>query len=382
MVSRNLMNSKIRKKITLVGHPYAPIGMGEHIRCTYRAFKSVRVNPNLMDIYGLVPPETDQQLEFANNITDSFGDINIFHINGDEVEQTMEHLSNKQKLSGYNIIYPAWELSQYPDVWARQLDYYFEEIWGPSKFVCDSLTTACSKPVIHMPLACEVFFSSFLGRRYFGIPETDYVFLFFYDLRSYSTRKNPRGVIEAFRRLMLLRPFSNVSLVIKVNGGDLYPDRVSSLRQELESLANHMVLIDQVMTDNEVKNLIRCCDCFVSLHRSEGYGRGISEAMLLGKPVIATAYSGNMDFMEEHASFYVNYRLVPLSEGDYPHWQGQEWADPDLDHAAYFMSLLADQPNLGREVGMRARTHIIKYFGYRPVGLRYKARLESLFSQY
>lgn len=369
--------NKNANTIALVGHPYAPIGRGEDVRCTFRALRSVGVRSPLLDIYGLVPPETDQQWEFAKYRSDSLGDINIFHINGDEVEHALAHLSHKQAWNGYHIVYPAWELSRYPEIWARQLDR-FEEIWAPSKFICDSLAAVCSKPVVHMPLACEVLLSSFLGRRYFGIPETDYAFLFFYDIRSYTTRKYPQGVIESFRRFLLKRPIAKASLIIKINGGELHPAGVDYLRQELDSLDGHTVLIDRVMTDNEVKNLVRCCDCFVSLHRSEGYGRGIAEAMVLGKPVIATAYSGNMDFMDVNMAFHVNYRLIPLSEGEYPHWQEQKWAEPDLDQAAHFMTLLFDNPNLGREMGQRASAHMRKYFGYRPSGLRYKSRLDDI----
>lgn len=376
MIPRYAMNKKA-STIVLVGHPYAPIGMGQHIRCTFRALRSVGVRPSLLDVFGLVMPETDQQLEFAKYSSESLGGINIFHINGDEVEQTLAHLSHKQAWNGYNIIYPLWELSRYPEIWARQLDR-FEEIWAPSKFVHDSLAAVCSKPVVHMPMACEVLLSSFLGRRYFGIPETDYAFLFFYDLRSYTTRKNPQGVIEAFRRFLSKKPFAKASLVIKINGGDLNSAVVEQLRQELESIAGHMVLINRVMTDNEVKNLVRCCDCFVSLHRSEGYGLGIAEAMVLGKPVIATTYSGNMDFMDVNTAFPVNYRLIPLSEGEYPHWQEQKWADPDLDQAAYFMTLLVDDPNLGTEIGRCANARMRKHFGYRSSGLRYRARLETI----
>lgn len=373
------MNSDVvnKKSIVLLGHPFTPIGRGEDVRCTFRSLRSVGVRSSIVDIYGLVPPEADQQLEFAKYLTDLSGDINIFHINGDEVENALAHLSHKRAWNGYNIVYPAWELSLYPEVWARQLDR-FDEIWAPSKFVRDSLAAVCSKPVVHMPLACEVLLASFLSRRYFGISETDYVFLFFYDLRSYTTRKNPQGVVEAFRRFLAKRPFAKASLIIKINGGDLYPAGVEHLRKELDSLEGHTVLINRVMTDNEVKNLIRCCDCFVSLHRSEGYGRGISEAMILAKPVIATAYSGNMDFMDVNTAFNVNYRLIPLSEGEYPYWKGQVWADPDLDQVAHFMTMLVDDPNLGREIGRRASAHMRKHFGYRPSGLRYRSRLDDI----
>jgi glycosyltransferase involved in cell wall biosynthesis len=229
-----------------------------------------------------------------------------------------------------------------------------------------------------MPLACEILLSSFLSRRYFGIPESDYVFLFFFDARSYPTRKNPQGVINAFRHLLSLRPYAKTRLILKVNGSELDPQSMEQLRNDLSDMISHVTLLHRVLSDNEVKNLVRCCDCFISLHRSEGYGRGIAEAMYLGKPVIATAYSGNMDFMTSDTSLEVGYQLVPVGSGEYPHWQDQVWANPDVDQATKYMVTLIDNPSFGWEIGRRASVHIRKNFGYRTTGLRYRQRLEHI----
>lgn len=363
--------------VCLVGHPYAPIGMGEHVRCTYRALQSVGIRATLTDIYKLVQPDADELTEFSGACADHPSDINVFHINGDEVEQALAHLSHHQPWNGYNIIYPAWELARYPEEWATQLDR-FDEIWAPSRFIQEALVSVCTQPVVHMPLACEVMLSSFLSRRYFGIPESEYVFLFFFDVRSYSQRKNPQAVVEAFRRLLSLRPYARTRLVLKVNGAELAPQSMEQLREDLDDVINHITFLHRMMTDNEVKNLVRCCDCFVSLHRSEGYGRGIAEAMYLGKPVIATAYSGNMDFMTSDTSLEVGYHLVPVGEGEYPHWQDQVWANADVDQATKHMITLIDDPSFGLELGRRASVHIRNGFGYRTSGLRYRQRLDHI----
>jgi len=365
------------KDVCLVGHPFAPIGMGEHVRCTYRALRSIALRPALTDIYNLVPPDTDELTEFSGACSVRPSDINIFHINGNEVEQVLAHLSLRQQWNGYNIIYPLWELARYPEEWAIQLDR-FDEIWAPSQFIQEALESVCTQPVVHMPLACEVLLSSFLSRRYFGIPETDYVFLFFFDVRSYATRKNPQAVVEAFRRLLSIRPYARTRLVLKVNGAELAPQIMSQLREDLSDMIHHVTFLDRVMSANEVKNLVRCCDCFVSLHRSEGFGFGIAEAMVLGKPVIATAYSGNMDFMNADVAFNVGYNLIPLAEGDYPHYQDQVWAEPDVAEAAHYMTILVDHPERGRQLGKLAHVHMKRDFSYRVTGLRYRERFENI----
>jgi glycosyltransferase involved in cell wall biosynthesis len=359
----------------LVGHPFAPIGMGEHIRSVYRSLRRVGLRTRLLDIYGMNEPESPMLAEMKSALTRDLGGVNVFHINGDEVAQVLSHLSLRP--DAYNIIYPAWELSRYPEEWARQLDR-FDEIWAPSRFIEQSVAPAVQRPVIHMPLACEVLLSSFLGRRYFGIPEGAYAFLFFFDFRSYASRKNPEAVVECFQRLLIERPHTATSLVIKVHGAEHAPTEASRLAALLANTAGRAVVIDRTMTDNEVKNLVRCCDSFVSLHRSEGFGRGLAEAMYLGKPVIATAYSGNMDFTAEGNSFLVRYRSIEVPKGAYPFYGDQVWADPDLNEATRHMVCLVDNPNHGREIGRLASLGIRTAFSYRRAGLRYSERLNAI----
>lgn len=363
--------------VCLAGHPFAPIGMGEHVRATFRSLNTVYQPPQLHDIYKLVPASHDEVAEFGQAMVEDPAPINIFHINGNEVAGALEHINQARSWTGYNIIYPLWELPRYPQEWAEQLDR-FDEIWAASRFVMDGLKEVCSKPVVHMPLATEIQLDGFYSRRYFGLPEADYVFLFFYDLRSYSARKNPRGVFEAFKQLLNQRPYTRTHLVIKVNGVDMNPQAFAELQAEVQALYGRVTLIDRMMSSSEVKNLLRCSDSFVSLHRSEGNGFGVAEAMALGKPAIATAYSGNMDFMTSDTSLPVGYRLIPVLEGEYPHHHGQHWAEPDQDQAVAYMLQLVDDPAMGRALGKKAQLHMQSNFSYRYTGLRYRARLDEI----
>lgn len=371
------MTTSKTNDVTLVGHPYTPIGMGEHVRASFRSLRAAGQTPHLHDIYKLEQPSAADQAELGPSMQGKLSAINVFHVNGNEIDQVWKHLSYNGQWPGYNVIYPLWELPRYPEEWAAQLDR-FDEIWAPSRFILESLEKVCSKPIHHMPLSCEVSLSGFLGRRYFGIPEADYTFLFFYDLRSYSTRKNPAGVLRAFRSLLAKRPYAKAHLVIKVNGVETNPAAFAELQKEVHDLHNGVTLIQRLMSGNEVKNLVRCCDCFLSLHRSEGYGFGCAEAMALGRPVIATAYSGNMDFMVPEASFGVDYKLIPVLEGEYPHHEDQVWADPDYEQAARYMVELVDSPATGRALGAKARQHMQGYFAYRPIGLNYVNRLDTI----
>ena len=380
-----MTNYNTNRLPVLVGHPFAPIGRGEDIRCSFRAFRAVGHTLKIRDIYSVRtnPPDLHLEKEFSPHLVRQLGSsVNIFYINGDEVEQALRHLDGDMPSGAYNIICPQWELSLYPKEWAEQLDR-FDEVWAPSKFVFDSLRKAVSKPLFHMPLATEVKLTSFLGRRYFGLPESSYLFLFYFDFRSYIERKNPFAVLEAFERVCAARPKEDIRLVIKLNRpmgpsrweAD-FPRFMKAIKQS--KCIDKIIIIDKVITDNEVKNLVRCCDCFISLHRSEGYGRGMAEAMFLGKPVIATGYSGNLDFMNEANSLLVPYKLIEVGEEQYPHWEGQVWADPDIDRAVEYMIKLLDDREYGRRLGQVASRYLRTHFGYRATGLRYLNRIEEI----
>jgi glycosyltransferase involved in cell wall biosynthesis len=132
------------------------------------------------------------------------------------------------------------------------------------------------------------------------------------------------------------------------------------------------------MDDREIRSLVGQCDCFVSLHRSEGFGRGLAEAMLMGKPVIATGYSGNLDFTNEENCCLVDYELVPVGDGEYPFGAGQLWAEADVDVAADFMRTLVNDPAFAREKGEAGARYIRRDHSFGAVGARYRRRLEQL----
>jgi glycosyltransferase involved in cell wall biosynthesis len=369
--------------LVLVGHPFSAIGMAEHVRSAFRAFKAAGALPGLIDIYGMDRgKDLDFEREFAPHVVSGLSEkTNLFCINADEVEQAMgvlEHLGSGPAFqSAHNIIYPAWELARYPAPWARILER-FDEVWAPSDFIRQAIAPTVDKPVVHMPLAVELTMSAFLGRRHFGIPENAFVCLFFFDFSSYSERKNPFAMLEAFEKLVALRPEAPLHAVVKYKGGDGANPARRALEARLKALEGQAQAITRELTDNEIKNLVRCADAFVSLHRSEGFGRGPAEAMILGRVAVATNYSGNLDFMTPETSLLVDQTLIPVAPGAYLFGEGQVWADPSVDHAVSLILGLLDNPVQAQALGERARRHIRTHFSARAVGLRYVARLEAL----
>jgi glycosyltransferase involved in cell wall biosynthesis len=369
--------------VTLIGHPFAPIGRGEDLRSCYRALKAAGLSPTVVNVYGGRGNDRELEEEIGPAVREeTAGGIDVFVINGDEVEPVLGHLGPRRAPSARSVVYPVWELSEYPASWVRPIEC-FDEVWVPSVFIRDAMVKVVRKPVKVFPWSTGVRLGRFFGRRFFGIRESAYAFLFAFDHRSYVERKNPFAVVQALAEVMRARPAADVVLVIKITGSNERKAAAEAFGEELrartrEEGLGRIVLIDRELTDTETKNLVRCCDCFVSLHRSEGFGRFLAEAMLLGKPVVATGYSGNLDFMNPDVSCLVGFTLVPVAPGAYPFGEGQVWADADVGEAASWMVRLVDNPAWGRQLGERASRHIRTRFCYRAVGLQYLDGLRDL----
>jgi hypothetical protein len=362
--------------VTIIGHPWAPIGMGEQLRSHLLACNAMSLHHKVFDIFRYAQ-RTDAAHEQVLNGLECQSvppGIRIFHINGDEVERVIEAFEARGNsfADGYNIIVPAWELPAYPKIWARQLRK-FDEVWALSRFVGDSLAAAgiASHLVgqgVEMPVGpC-------LPRRHFGIRESAFVLLNFFDLSSYASRKNPQAVQELLERIRQDSPFRDVQMVLKVKNGERGGEEWAA---GLKSDPQVKVIAEPLDTFG-VKSLINACDCFVSLHRAEGFGRGLGEAMALGRLAMGTGWSGNADFMTAENSLLVEHGMIELRRGDYPHWKGQSWADPRVDHAYALLRPVLDDPARGREMARQGQADVLRTHGSRAVGLRILERLEAI----
>jgi glycosyltransferase involved in cell wall biosynthesis len=362
--------------ITLIGHPYAPIGMGEQMRSHVQACNAVRLHHRVFDIFRYAQRIDAAHARLLDDLErdDAPAGIRIFHVNGDEVERVIAAFEERGHnfAAGYNIVVPAWELPAYPKEWALQLRR-FDEVWALSTFIAESLATA-GVPSHLIGQAIELEPGPCLPRRYFGIRESAFVLLNFFDLSSYSSRKNPDAALELFERIRRDQPFLDVQLVLKVKNREHDAEEWAA---ELKPDPQIKVIATPLDTFG-VKSLINACDCFVSLHRSEGFGRGLGEAMALGRLAMGTGWSGNVDFMTAENSLLVNHELLKLKRDDYPHWRGQSWADPSVDHALTLLRPVLSDPTRGRAIAERGQSEVLRSHGNRAVGLRILTRLQQI----
>ncbi|HEX7360781.1 MAG TPA: glycosyltransferase [Bryobacteraceae bacterium] len=361
--------------VNLIGYPRAEMGMGELMRQSAAGFAATSVPFCLVDFnFGLIASQQDARYEKLVRTDNPFS-VNVFHINPHQMQVAREQLGVEFFRNRYNVGYWAWELSEFPNEWLEAIDLV-DEIWAPSQFVHEAIAKKTSKPVLYMPLAVDLPESpKQRGREAFGLPEDTFLFLFTFDFSSFATRKNFRGCIEAFQKAF--PKGEDAALVIKTIR---HPHHERQFWELLRAIGGdrRIYLIDRVLRRPELHELMAACDSFVSLHRSEGFGLGIAEAMYLGKPVIATNYSGNVDFTKPDNSCLVDYRLVPVQEGEYLFPEGQVWADPNLDQAAAYMRRLAEDREYANEIGSNAAAFIRQQHSARATGARYARRLKQI----
>jgi glycosyltransferase involved in cell wall biosynthesis len=366
----------------VIGYLGSEKGVGEAMRAHLRSLEAAAV-PHVVNHF--VDTFSENPETSFSTSQDSPYPINLLMVNADQVpyfaQKNPGYLGGHYNIGGWN-----WELSTFPREWSNVFQF-FHEIWAPSNFVRDSIASISPVPVTTMPYcinpAPEV--SPGWTRAKLGLPEDKFIFLFFFDFLSCMERKNPMGLLRSFRRAfgggreaMLL-----IKCVHSTPPRGLDPDFAAEMRVSYYQLVDAgrgvgFKLLEAVLPREGVTSLMSLCDCYVSLHRSEGFGLTMLEAMALGKPVIATAYSGNMDFMTPQNSFLVNYRLTEITRAWGPYKAGEIWADPDLEHAAHLMRKVFDEREAAAVVAQKGRHDILDNLHPEAVGRLMKERLHKV----
>lgn len=360
--------------VNYVGYLRSELGLGEAARGNVRALEHHGTPVALFDVSVLSQSERNDWRATEMRALPSTPPhaVNVVHVNADQLMLLRERLGPTFFPGRYNIGVWAWETPRFPAAWMDRFPL-LDEIWVGGRYMYDAIARVSPVPVVHIPHVVEV--PPVRGdKASFGIDPEETVFLFMFDFFSTLARKNPHGAIEAFRRAF--HPTEPVRLVMKSMNGAKRPELLESLRQAAEGL--RVTFLDKALDGRRRHELLASCDAFVSLHRAEGFGLGIAEAMAHGKPAIATAWSGNTDFADITNSFPVRYALRALEEDDPPYEAGTEWAEPDLDHAAELMRSVWKDPQSARALGERAREDIASRHSPERVGRMMLERLAIL----
>ena len=370
------INDQLPFGVNLAGYLASEKGVGEAGRATARALEACSIPYVLNNV-------TDSGSANIDSALSSFTDdnpysINLIHVNADQVPIFATLKGDEYFRGRYSIGCWFWELSDFPEEWYPSFEY-LDEIWAASNFIQVALSRVSPVPVIRVPLslAPEVQTTSGLDRAYFGLPNESFVFLSMFDCDSTLERKNPLGVIEAFK--MAFGENDRAFLFLKSAHANHNPSALETVQTAI-SKAKNIRIVDKVFSRAEINALTATCDCYVSLHRSEGFGLPIAESMRLAKPVIVTGYSGNMDFTTPQNSFLIDYRLSTINEDHGPYRKGYVWAEPDLKQAAERMRYVYENVEKAREFGRRAKQDVMELLSPRATGQQIAQRLMRLAS--
>ncbi|KXS32077.1 MAG: Glycosyl transferase [Candidatus Gallionella acididurans] len=361
--------------VNLIGYAHAELGLGEHVRKSAAALSTTDVPFGVVDFGAGTVSRQQALLDHGLLIDSNKHKVNLFHLTADQIFPVYLHLGRNFFERRYNIGYPFWELSKFPLEWIPPMQL-MDEVWAPTTYIQKALSDALGKDVLYMPVGVALPKISQLGRNHFGIPEDQYTFFFAFDFLSFIVRKNPYAVVAAFKKAF---PLGNekAGLIMKAMNAKESSDSWKRLVHDI-GRDKRIRLINETMDKATLLSFKSECDCYISLHRAEGLGLGPLEAMLLGKPVIVTNYSGNTDYAKLDNSCLVDYTLIPVQEGQYLFHENQVWADPDIEHAAWHMKRLANDPEFGIALGKKAAVFVAANFSPAYCGQLYKRRLQEL----
>jgi glycosyltransferase involved in cell wall biosynthesis len=309
--------------------------------------------------------------DFEDLVHDGRPGFELVAVNPDELPAFVERVGEAY-FHGPRIGIWGWETNSIPARWTPAFELV-DEIWVYSRFMAENIGAATSHPVIALPPPVQAPAAPSEPLR-LGVPE-GFLFLFVFDYLSTIQRKNPIGLIKAFKRAFA--PGEGARLLLKTINGPLRPLAEEAVLWEAHGREDIHV-IDRSLSGSERDALMAGCDCYVSLHRSEGFGLTMAEAMALGKPVIGTGYSGNVDFMNAENGYLVDYEIGRVGPDCEIYPADGEWAQPSVEHAAELMRRVVERPAEATAIGQRAREDVARELSPQTTGAAMRRRLDAI----
>ncbi|MGO4771927.1 glycosyltransferase family 4 protein [Flavobacterium sp. W22_SRS_FK3] len=359
--------NKLDLGVNVVGYIDGEFGLGE----------AVRLNLKAMETVGLPYAKIDY-LKFKKGTInqDSFKySINLIQLSLNDISDFFAGIETSSFLNRYNILFLVWESEYVPDEIQKML-HLFHEIWTPSTYCRDIFRQHFLGPIMTVPHPVEVDLYPLAKKDSLEIYDSQkYSFLFIFNFGSSIKRKNTLFLIQSFIEAFPVE--KDVELIIKCSNVKNNPKDYALVINEIRGRSN-IKIVDIDLEKNNLNHLINQCDCYVSLHHSEGFGLTLAEAMCLGKPTIATNYSGNLEFMNERNSFLVDYVINSIENPDANFCDNTIWADPLLHDSVEKMRLAYTDRNLATEKGKKAQIDTQNKLSYKSIGDKILNRAESI----
>ena len=349
--------------LNLIGYLDSPSGLGQSVRCLAQAARAAGVPVACLEASRSRPPAAEP----------APFDVNLYHVNADGAAAIVEELGPRLHSGRANVAYWYWETESFPERWKDRFDY-FDEVWVASEYCRRAIAAASPIPVTLVPPAVTSAAVSPEPKTSAGIDPSDFLFLTVLDALSVPERKNPLGTVRAFARAFPSP--SNAHLLVQISNLESAPDLEESLRKAASGA--RVSIRAGSLPREDLENLFAACDGYVSLHRAEGFAFPIAEAMALGKPVVATDYSGSADYLDESTGFPVRWQYGTLSRRIRDYDRGTRWAEPDEGHAADQLRRVAANPAEARRRGAAGERRIAERYGLSAAGERISSALARL----
>jgi|GEM_PF-4347994 len=365
-IKREAINPALEKGINFYGHIRGVLGLGNSARNHILAMHSVGI-----PIMALNIPFARAEMEFPTiPMTEKPRySTSVIQVQPEGLIKFLAHVNPAAFQGRWTVAAWVWELDQVPKNWTM-FESLFDEIWTLSEFSATAFRKTFSKPVQVVP-SCISDLSSYLiyEKSYFQLPNNTYTYLYIFDSASYFDRKNPFALVRAFQQA-----YGNsidVLLVLKVGNPQFDPLNMEKLRN-LASHTSNIRIYDTAFTDSEIYSLINACDCYVSPHRSEGFGLTPAEALYLHKAVIATDYGSTTDYLSEETGYPIEYKRVELEQDYGPYQKGSHWADISIEHLAHFLIHVRKHPEEARLKALKGGEYIRMHYSYDAIGKKIK----------
>lgn len=368
-----------KRGILFLGYVEAGLGLGESLRGLVSAYASGS------QPFAIYPFEKGVETRligpFMPERYDRSGryDVVVVEVAADQLPKVEDSVPPEILAGARRVLRTYWELPAAPAAWRSALRG-IDEIWAPNTFVADAFRDIFDGDIVVIPPCIEPEIQPVPKRSRYDLEDGRFYFLFTFDYFSFPARKNPQAVLEAFQ-VAFPDPSEMVGLVIKSTGADTHHPELKRAFLAAAEADPRIRILDETMSRADVHGLIQTCDCYMSLHRSEGFGFGMAEAMFYGKPVVATRYSGNADFLTPETGFPVDFRLRPVGEDEYVWVHGQVWAEPDMGSAVDALRTVYRRPELRRQRAAAAAAFIRSHYGAFAVRRAIEARLQEIEGQ-
>lgn len=360
--------------IDIIGFPTQALGLGEFTRSLIDMANELNIPVNIVSNSPQVTSLDSSYDKYQNLISSQpKHKIRIFNMPLHNIPATLYKYGLDLFRGSHNILCTAWEFDQR----INDLDdafLLFNEVWTLSDFVKPAFKNHYNVSVQTQSCALAPLKMMPKNRNYFSLPENSFLFLSSFDFNSFTKRKNPEMAIDAFIKAFGADP--NVGLVIKCSNSNHESSDWKLLTSKIENNKN-IFLIDATLSRADFIQLLCSTDAFVSLHRSEGFGYILAESMLLNKPVICTAYSGNMDYCTKNNAYLVDYTLVPVLPGEYPQSEGLMWAEPKIDSAVEQMKKVLEDTELRKQKVDAAYKNISANYTTKALSIQFQNNLKN-----